>query len=460
MTLKLPAAFTSRLPALALMLSLLLSFIAVTAVVGFNEVGYRRSAEAVGHVELYERSRMSLYTLLQSMLSAETGERGYLLSRDARYLNEYRQATQRIEHELPHARELFLQAQASTAAFEPLAALIGAKLEEMQRAIESLQPPPGPDDGGKLLLQANAGNGLMRDIRDQVSALVAQNSVEIDQRRGDIMRSLRSARIGIALTSLVALLAFYHSLWQARALAAANLQRKQELERERDLLDRLVQKRTARLTQLATHLQNVREDERAHLARELHDELGSLLTAAKLDVARLKSKLPAGSADLKLRLQHLTETLNSGIALKRRIIETLRPSSLNNLGLSASLAILTREFAEQSELAVHCEIEEVALDDTAQLTVYRLVQESLTNVGKYAEASAVTVRLSTRGDRVDVLVQDDGGGFNPEQTRAGAHGLEGMRHRVEAAGGELTVDSQPGNGTRVHARLPTSAVAA
>ena len=459
MTLKLPAALHSRLPAVALMLSLLLSFVAAIAVIGFNEVGYRRSAAAVGHVELYERSRMSLYTLLQSMLSAETGERGYLLSRDARYLDEYRQATQRIDHELPHARELFLLAQSSTAAFEPLAMLIGTKLAQMQRAIGSLQQPPGPDDGSKLL-QADAGNGLMRDIRDHVSALVAQNSVEIDQRRGDIMRSLRSARIGIALTSLIALLAFYHSLWQARALAAANLQRKQELERERDLLDRLVQKRTARLAQLATHLQNVREDERAHLARELHDELGSLLTAAKLDVARLKSKLPAGSADLKLRLQHLTETLNSGIALKRRIIENLRPSSLSNLGLSASLAILTREFAEQSELAVHCEIAEVALDDMAQLTVYRLVQESLTNVGKYAEASAVTVRLCTRGDQVDVWVQDDGGGFNPEQTRAGAHGLEGMRHRVEAAGGELTVDSQLGHGTRVHAWLPTSSTLA
>ncbi len=135
-------------------------------------------------------------------------------------------------------------------------------------------------------------------------------------------------------------------------------------------------------------------------------------------MARLKSKLPAESPELKKRLQHLTETLNSGIALKRRIIETLRPSSLSNLGLSASLGILTREFSEQSELPVRCDIEDVVLDEAAQLTVYRLVQESLTNVGKYAEAGAVDVRVCTSGDGVEVVVQDDGAGFDPEVTRA------------------------------------------
>jgi hypothetical protein len=92
----------------------------------------------------------------------------------------------------------------------------------------------------------------------------------------------------------------------------------------------------------------VREEERGHLARELHDELGALLTAAKLDVARLKSRLGDQPPEVGQRLQHLTETLNSGIALKRRIIEDLRPSSLSNLGLTASLEILAREFSERS----------------------------------------------------------------------------------------------------------------
>ena len=117
----------------------------------------------------------------------------------------------------------------------------------------------------------------------------------------------------------------------------------------------------AQLKELAQHLQTIREDERSHLARELHDELGALLTAAKLDVARLKSRLAStGTADAAERLAHLNETLNGGIALKRRIIEDLRPSSLSNLGLVAALEIQLREFAARSEIkVVDRQIEEI-----------------------------------------------------------------------------------------------------
>ena len=455
MTLTLPATLRRRLPTVAVTISLVLSLLAAIAVIGFNEVGYRRSADAVGHVALHERVRLSLHALMQSLLDAETAERGYLLTRDERFLDSYLKATKRIDDELAEARMLFEVTPAPGMAVDELAGLIRAKQREMDKMMQ-LQASAA-EDTWKSLFSADVDNELMARVRTRINALVAHNAVEIEQRRGDIMSSLRTARIGIALTSLIALIAFYQTLHQARALAASNQQRKEELERERDLLDRLVKKRTARLAELATHLQNVREDERAHLARELHDELGSLLTAAKLDVARLKSKLPAESPELKKRLQHLTETLNSGIALKRRIIETLRPSSLNNLGLSASLGILTREFSEQSELPVHCDIEDVSLDESAQLTIYRLVQESLTNVGKYAEAQAVKVAVHAQGDGVEVVVQDDGGGFDPDLTRSGAHGLAGMRHRVEAAGGELVVDSKLGEGTRVQAWLPRRA---
>lgn len=444
-----------RLPTMAVTISLVLSFVAAIAVVGFNEVGYRRSAEAVGLVALHERVRLSMHVLMQSLLEAESSERGYLLTRDARFLESHQQATQHIGTELDEARQLFELAPAPGMAFDQLAELTRAKLGEMDQMMQ-LQASAG-EPVWKSTFSADVDNELMSRVHTRIDELVVHNAVEIEARRGDIMRSLRTARIGIALTSMIALIAFYQTLRQARALAAGNQQRKEELERERDLLDRLVKKRTARLAELATHLQNVREDERAHLARELHDELGSLLTAAKLDVARLKSKLPAESPDLKKRLQHLTETLNSGIALKRRIIETLRPSSLSNLGLSASLGILTREFSEQSELPVQCDIEEVVLDEAAQLTVYRLIQESLTNIGKYAEASQVTVQVGECRHGVEVVVQDDGEGFNPEHTRSGAHGLEGMRHRVEAAGGELMVASKLGEGTRVQAWLPTRA---
>ena len=110
-------------------------------------------------------------------------------------------------------------------------------------------------------------------------------------------------------------------------------------------------RRTAELTDLARHLQTVREDERGFLARELHDELGGLLTAAKLDVARLRKRLDTGQPEVAERIVHLGQTLDAGIALKRRIIEDLRPSSLANLGLQRALEILCEEFAQRSRTA-------------------------------------------------------------------------------------------------------------
>jgi signal transduction histidine kinase len=275
-----------------------------------------------------------------------------------------------------------------------------------------------------------------------------------------VRRSLLLSRIGIAAVAMAGLLAFYLYLRQSTALKLAGERQQDILQEERDLLERQVRDRTATLAELATHLQQVREQERGHLARELHDELGALLTAAKLDAARIKPKLGGLGPEVTERLTHLTETLNSGIALKRRIIEDLRPSSLSNLGLTASLEILAREFSEHSGIEVATSLEPVELDESRQLTVYRLVQESLTNVAKYAEADQAEISVRSYGSHVEVDVKDNGKGFDVANVKPSTHGLAGMRHRVEAAGGRLSVVSGPGTGTRVSAVLPQAPAAA
>jgi signal transduction histidine kinase len=276
----------------------------------------------------------------------------------------------------------------------------------------------------------------------------------MEQGQDQIRRTLQLSRIGVATMALAGLLAFYMYLLQTKALLASGRREQESLQRERDFLEVQVRERTANLAELATHLQNVREDERGHLARELHDELGALLTAAKLDVARLKSRLAGNLPEAAERLAHLTNTLNSGIALKRRIVEDLRPSSLSHLGLVASLEILAREFEERSGLSITTDLETVELGGSAQLTVYRLVQESLTNIGKYAEAKQAEISLHNFDGYITVEVKDDGKGFKVGSVGAGSHGLAGMRHRVEAAGGRLTVTSTEGEGTLISAVLP------
>jgi signal transduction histidine kinase len=294
----------------------------------------------------------------------------------------------------------------------------------------------------------------MDAIRAQTGKLITARTNDVDASQAEVRRSLQLSRIGIAGIALAGLLAFYMYLRQTRALADAGAREQESLKRERDMLELQVRERTASLAELATHLQLAREDERGHLARELHDELGALLTAAKLDVARLKSRLGVDSAEVVTRLQHLTETLNSVIALKRRIIEDLRPSSLTHLGLVSSLEILAREFSERSGIEVVTDMEASELDDSRQLTVYRLVQESLTNVGKYAGAKRVEISLKDFEREVRLEVSDNGQGFDATLSRPSSHGLTGMRHRVEAAGGKLSVNSAPGQGARISAVLP------
>lgn len=214
--------------------------------------------------------------------------------------------------------------------------------------------------------------------------------------------------------------------------------------------------KTAQLTELTQHLQTAREDERHRLARDLHDELGALLTAAKLDAARIRSRLAGAAPEALERLAHLVATLDQGIALKRRIVEDLRPSALATLGLADTLEILAGEFAERSGLDVQRTLpalEPGALTPAADLVAYRFVQEALTNIAKHAQARTVRVTLAVHGGTVEIGVADDGVGFDPAVPARSAYGLVGMRYRIEAEGGTLAVDAAPGGGTRLRATL-------
>ncbi len=218
--------------------------------------------------------------------------------------------------------------------------------------------------------------------------------------------------------------------------------------------------RSSHLARLATYLQEMREEERSHLARELHDELGALLTGARLDVASLRQHLGGRTAEVDARLQHLSDLLGRGIALKSSIVEGLCPSALANLGLVASLVILTREFATSSGMNVTTDLHEAELDGPTRLAVYRLVQEALTNMGKYAGATRAQVSVRQCNAGTVVSVSDNGRGFDVARLGQAGHGLAGMRHRIEACGGQLGVMSSAAEGTRILAVLPTGGGAA
>jgi signal transduction histidine kinase len=286
--------------------------------------------------------------------------------------------------------------------------------------------------------------------------LLAQETRRVEQSRQDIYRTLMLSRIGIAALSGISLLALFMYLRKSLLLHVRDEEQQRLLQAERDRLEIEVTQRTAKLTELTHHLQTAREDERGRLARNLHDELGALLTAAKLDAARIMSRLAGSAPEARERLVHLVGTLNSSIALGRRIIEDLRPSTLSNLGLVTTLEILARDFAERSGVQVHCQVQPVRLEANAELVIYRVVQEAITNITKYAKAAQVWITLAMVDGQIEVSVRDDGVGFDTTVEHGSAYGLVGMRFRVEAEGGTLTLRSHPGQGTTVQVRLPPS----
>ncbi len=429
--------------------SLPLALLAVLVLVGVNEMGYKRSAEAVEALGRSHTARASLDQVLQGMLNAETGLRGYLLTGDKSYLRPYEQAVSTINASVRTLQGSYV----GQKDLAELSQLIERKLSEMELTLK-LRDQDQEAEAWRFVLSTDAGREDMDAIRGVATRMLERSTQQTMHSTEEILHSLTLSRMGIATAAAVGLLAFYLYLRNSRALREADEREQRVLARERDRLEQLVRERTASLSELAHHLQQVREEERAHLARELHDELGALLTAAKLDVARLKARLEPLTPESAERLQHLVDTLNSGIALKRRIIEDLRPSSLSNLGLTASLEILAREFSERSGIPVQVRLEQVQLSESAQLTVYRLVQEALTNIGKYANPAHVLVSVDNYANHVSVQVRDDGAGFDTAAVGAEAHGLRGMRHRVETEGGRLTVSSAPGEGTLVSAVLP------
>jgi len=417
-----------------------------------NEASFRSSSALMEDMQEAQITRGTLNQLIQTVLSAETSQRGYLLTGDERYLEPYAAALTQVRGQLDELQKIFTHHQDQLADFGIMSQHISAKLAEMDLTVRMRREDK--QEAWQFVLMTDVGKELMEGVREQSTKLVANSTDHMAQLHQQIDQTLLLRRIGIFLLAVLGLMGFYMYLVQSKALLNSVFHEQESLRHERDQLDVLVQQRTNSLAKLATHLQNVRENERAHLARELHDELGALFTAAKLDIARLKSRLGPTQPEAMERLAHLTTTLNSGIALKRQIVEDLHPSALSHLGLVASLEILAREFEKNANVSITTKLEAVDLGGSAALTVFRLVQESLTNIGKHAEATKIVISLQATDGHATVEVFDNGKGFDANLDYPNSHGLSGMRHREESAGGRFSVTTSPQAGTKISAVLP------
>lgn len=301
------------------------------------------------------------------------------------------------------------------------------------------------------------GDALMNllGVADQ---LKRYESARMRESRANWQRETVLAR-RLAITATVAnILLVLSAILMAHTTWRRHRESMQQVARRGDELEVEARARAAELNEVYGQLQTVQEQERSRLARGLHDELGGLLLAARMDVSWLLRHLTDANIETRLgRLRRVQDVLDQGIDLKRRVIEELRPTLLDNMGLVAALRWQLDEACGRAGLKCsgHFPEEEPRVDPATAIAVFRVLQEALTNVLKHAAARRVEVTLDVDASHLRLLVIDDGKGVSPDDlARPQTHGLAGMKHRMAAVGGTLQVGRAAGGGTEVMALVP------
>lgn len=229
---------------------------------------------------------------------------------------------------------------------------------------------------------------------------------------------------------------------------------------KRKLAESEFEKANSQLRKLTIHLQNIREEERKRIGREIHDDLGQQLTAIKMDVSWIAKKSTDPSPLVTAKLDNIIRLLDSSSKSVRRILKELRLGILENYGLKDALKWLSDQFAESGSIQVTFSSGDIPdhFPEEIEVCIFRVFQESLTNIIKYAESRQVSARLQVRGEMVEFIIRDDGIGFdlavlNDKQT----FGILGMKERVAFLDGSFSIDSNPGKGTVIFIRIPLHA---
>ncbi len=403
-----------------------IAFIATLFMVA--ESGYKRIHEAGLEISAAEERQALLARYLRVMLDAESAQRGFLLTEDRRYLRSFDPAIRGLDPLLNSLVQKLHESglEEDTAKVQALRMTAGQKVGEMRA---SLRLYGEVNRAAALqLLDTDIGQKAMSDLRHQLRELWDAEFDRLVAARAASERDLRTSRVLLGAASFLSLvLVVLIGLLLGRDLRR-RAQEAQDLGDRNRELDRTIQQRTAMLFHLSSSLQKVAEREKAALARELHDELGGLLVATKIDVSWLRKRVDDGSDMAKLRWERVLRCMDEGLTLKRRIIENLRPTLLDNVGLVAALRWLVDETLRRAGIACEERYPEnlPELSPDARIAVFRAVQECLMNIVKHSKAKAVLLMVTTEGDHLSVTVRDDGVGIDEGRIETPqSHGLLG-----------------------------------
>ena len=415
-----------------------------------------RAMDSNAHYARSYEIKRALSTFQSVITTAESGQRGYLLTGDTEYLTPYYRAMRGWRTELDRLANLTADNPARQQDIAELERLTAAAIGRLEQTIER-SPRPGPSGSADL-----AGTDRATQTMDRVRSIVDRMLVEEDARIGALGRAvLRDVWItlGVALLTTVVTVAVLIGLNKLlQRYVGARAKAEGALLEANQHLNHLVEQRTAELTELSQHLIRVSEEEKAKIARELHDTFGSNLTAINMDLNWIQRRIPEDSREVRERLQRVLQMLAETVELKHEVIEGLRPSHLDNLGLAYAMRSHCREFSRRTGLACDIDVNEDFddLDPAWSIALYRIVQETLTNITKHAHATRVKITLERDDVGMKLQILDDGVGMaEGAAAKPKSHGIVGMRERMRQIGGTFNITAGPnGKGTLVTAFIP------
>lgn len=423
-----------------------------------SELAHRRLGAAGNQLALSIEARGLLRETLSIVHEVEAGQRGFLLTEQPEYLKSYRNAQTRIQRQLDRLRAIWAGNPEQMARLSRLNNLVGQRVGEFD-AVLALYSKQGLE-AARALVRSDVGRHTSEEMATVVDGAIAGEARHYERFVQGSRTDINLARAGTAIlaaVNLILMLLLYHRSQRELEAGARHAHRVEERQQE---LERIVAERTAVLSELSSALQEQQEREKAHIARDIHDELGSAVISARMDVTYVLGKLRETDPALAEKLERAIQSLDASVDIKRRLIEELRPSVLDTLGLAAALEWQVQQVCERAGLTAQLDLDEatVGMPEQVAIALYRITQEALTNVVKYAKASRLTVTLRDEGDGWRLRVRDDGIGLSPgAELNPLSHGIAGMRQRVVGTGGSFSISSTAGGGTTIEVRVPRPA---
>lgn len=417
------------------------------------------------NTQLAQTSRVAerLQYLNVLVLDAESSMRGYFTSGRETYLGPTRTVAAETEAEFTELEKLLAENPAQLKNLTQLRTLVRRKLALITQAIDVYRH--GGLEEIVNIAKVSDERSSMDEIRLQVVIMVQEQNEMLKKRSEAFYDEYHKAiwlGMGINAVAIIVLIAFYQQVRRSFMNRAAA---EQALQSANENLESTVEQRTEQLSVLSRHLISISEEEKVRLSRELHDEMGANLTSISMDIAAVMQQLQRTQPPMMEAAQQLKRaraTLVDTVEMKRRIIENLRPSLLDNLGLCAAIESYCEEFSRMSnvpcdtDIAGHIDAIAKSRDSSLAIALFRIVQESLTNIRKYAKASHVSVTLQCAEEVLTLRVIDDGVGIASNTiVKPMSHGLLGMRERALLLGGTLTIRrGRNEQGTCIEVHIP------